>query len=56
MERSRYFSFKQLLIYGHEAEWTRFQTHYYVENLVTPGIESGTSGLAEAVPCWKNAK
>jgi hypothetical protein len=26
-----------------EAEWTSFQTHYYSDNLVAPGIESGTS-------------
>jgi hypothetical protein len=24
-----------------EAEWTPFQTHYYSENLVAPGIEHG---------------
>jgi hypothetical protein len=28
----------------HEAEWTPFQTHYFSENLVAPGIEPGTSG------------
>ena len=27
----------------HEAEWTPFQTHYYSEKLVAPGIEPGTS-------------
>jgi hypothetical protein len=27
-----------------EAEWTPFQTHYFSENLVTPGIELGISG------------
>ena len=27
----------------HEAEWTPFQTHFYSENLVAPGIEPGTS-------------
>jgi hypothetical protein len=26
------------------AEWTPFQTHYFSENLVVPGIEPGTSG------------
>jgi hypothetical protein len=36
------FSFKLFLNYPHEAEWTPFQTHYFSENLVTPGIE--TSG------------
>jgi hypothetical protein len=44
LDRSRYFSFKKLLIYPHEAERTPFQTHYYSENLVAPGIEPGTSG------------
>jgi hypothetical protein len=43
LDRSRYFSFKQLLIYSHWAEWTSFQTHYFSENLVASGIESGTS-------------
>jgi hypothetical protein len=38
---SRYFSFKQLLSCIHEAEWTPFQTHYFSENLVAPGIEPG---------------
>jgi hypothetical protein len=28
------------------AEWTPFQTHCYSENLVAPGIEPSTSGLA----------
>jgi hypothetical protein len=27
-----------------EAEWTPFQTHYFSENLVAPGIESRISG------------
>jgi hypothetical protein len=35
------FSFKYLLSYPHEAEWTPFQTHYFSENLVAPGIEPG---------------
>jgi hypothetical protein len=26
----------------HEAEWTPFQNHYFSENLVVPGIESGS--------------
>jgi hypothetical protein len=38
------FSFKQLLSYPDEAEWTPFQTHYFSENLVALGIEPGTSG------------
>jgi hypothetical protein len=44
LHRSSYFSFEQILNYPHEAEWTPFQTHSYVENVVAPGIESGTSG------------
>jgi hypothetical protein len=28
-----------------EAEWTPFQTHYYSENLVSPGIELGSLDL-----------
>jgi hypothetical protein len=28
LDRSRYFSIKQLLSCTHEAEWTPFQTHY----------------------------
>jgi hypothetical protein len=31
-------SLKWLLNY-YEAEWTPFQTHYFSENLVAPGIE-----------------
>jgi hypothetical protein len=33
------FSSKSLLIYTHEAEWTPFQTHYFSEIRVAPGIE-----------------
>jgi hypothetical protein len=29
LDRSRYFSIKQLLSCSHEAEWTPFQTHYF---------------------------
>jgi hypothetical protein len=32
------------LNYPHEAEWNPFQTHYFSENLVAPGIETGSSG------------
>jgi hypothetical protein len=46
IDRSRYFSFKQLLIILTRAEWTPFQTHCYSENPVAPGIEPRTSGLA----------
>jgi hypothetical protein len=42
LERRGYFSFKQLLIYPHTADWTPFRTHCYSENLVAPGIEPGT--------------
>jgi hypothetical protein len=38
---SRYFSIKYLFSCTHEAEWTPFQTHYFSENLVAPGIEPG---------------
>jgi hypothetical protein len=41
LDRSRYYFF---LSCTHEAEWTPFQTHYFSENLVAPGIEPGTSG------------
>jgi hypothetical protein len=46
LDRSRYFSFKYLLIYAHVDEWTPFQTYCCAENLVAPGIEPGTSGFA----------
>jgi hypothetical protein len=42
LDQSRYFSFKYLLIYVHEAEWTPFHTHRYSDNLVALGIEPGT--------------
>jgi hypothetical protein len=38
LDRSRYFSIKQLLSCTHEAEWTPFQTHYFIFILVVPGI------------------
>jgi hypothetical protein len=31
---SRYFTFKYLLIYAHEAKWNLFQNNCYSENLV----------------------
>jgi hypothetical protein len=43
-DRSRYFS-KELLSCTLEAEWTPFQTHYFSENLVAPGIELGPLDL-----------
>jgi hypothetical protein len=44
------FSFKQNLNYPHEAEWAPFQTHYFSENLVAPGIEPGISGTLTTRP------
>jgi hypothetical protein len=46
LDRSHYISFKLLLNYPNEAEWTPFRTQCYSENLVAPGIESETSGSA----------
>jgi hypothetical protein len=43
LDRSRYFSIKQLLRCTHEAEWTPFQTLYFF--LVEPGIELGPPDL-----------
>jgi hypothetical protein len=40
------FQFKYLLMYSQEADWTPFQTRCYSEDMVTPGIEPRTSGLA----------
>jgi hypothetical protein len=45
LDRSGYFSIKKLLSCTHEAEWTPFQTHYFSENLVVPGIEPGPPDL-----------
>jgi hypothetical protein len=45
LDRSHYISSKQLLNCTHEAQWTLFQTHYFSENLVTPGTEPGPFGL-----------
>jgi hypothetical protein len=45
LDRSRYYFFKWFLICTHEAEWTPFQTHYFSENLVAPGLESGPLDL-----------
>jgi hypothetical protein len=44
LTRAATFSLKYLLNYHHEADWTPFQTHYFKENVVAPGIEPGTSG------------
>jgi hypothetical protein len=42
----RYFLFSrpEPLLFFQVAEWTRFQIHYFSENLVALGIEPGTSG------------
>jgi hypothetical protein len=45
LNRSRYFSIKQLLSCTHEAEWTPFQTHYFSENPIAPGIGDGPLDL-----------
>jgi hypothetical protein len=44
LDRNRFFSFKYLLNYPHEADRTLFLLHYFSDNLVAPGIEPGTSG------------
>jgi hypothetical protein len=44
VDRSRYFSIKQLLSCIYEAEWTPFQTHYFFF-LEVPGIEPGPPDL-----------
>jgi hypothetical protein len=36
---------KYLLSCTHETEWTPFQTHYFSENLIAPGIEPGALDL-----------
>jgi hypothetical protein len=36
---------RSLLNCTHEAEWTPFQTHYFSENLVAPGIKPGPLDL-----------
>jgi hypothetical protein len=38
-------SFKKLLNCTQEAEWTPFQSRYFSENLVAPGIERGPLDL-----------
>jgi hypothetical protein len=35
------FPFKQLLNCTNKAELTPFQTHYFLENVIAPGIEPG---------------
>jgi hypothetical protein len=48
LDQSHYFSFQVAFNCTHEAEWTEwtpFQTHYFSENLVVPGIEPGPLDL-----------
>jgi hypothetical protein len=42
LDQSRYLFFQ---VAPHEAERTPFQTHYFSENLVVPGIEPGPLDL-----------
>jgi hypothetical protein len=41
LDEAATFSSNWLLNCTHEAEWTPFQTHYFSENLVVPGIVTG---------------
>jgi hypothetical protein len=45
LDRSRYFFFQAAPQCSHEAEWAPFQTHYFSENLVAPGIAPGPLDL-----------
>jgi hypothetical protein len=45
LDRSRYFFFQVFLNCKHEAEWSLFQTQYFSENLVAPGIKPGLLDL-----------
>jgi hypothetical protein len=45
LDRSRYFFFQVAPQCTHRAEYTPFQTHYFSENLVAPGIEPGPLDL-----------
>jgi hypothetical protein len=44
LHQNRRFSFKWLLSYPHEAEWTPLQTHCYSGNMVALGNELGIHG------------
>jgi hypothetical protein len=46
LDRSRYFLSSSSSFIFTRAEWTPFQTHFYSENLVASGIETGNSGSA----------
>jgi hypothetical protein len=39
IDQNRYFFFQVAPHCAHETEWTPFQTNYFSENLVAPGIE-----------------
>jgi hypothetical protein len=43
LDHSRYFFFQVALSCTHE--WTPFQTHYFLENVVAQGIELGALDL-----------
>jgi hypothetical protein len=43
--RAATFTSKFLPNCTHEAEWTAFQTHYFSENLIAPGVELGPLDL-----------
>jgi hypothetical protein len=45
-DRNCYFPFKKLHIYANETDWSPFQIHYYLGDLVEPRIERWTSGSA----------
>jgi hypothetical protein len=42
LDQSCYFYFKAA---PHEAEWTQFQTQYFSNNLVAPGVDPGPLDL-----------
>jgi hypothetical protein len=41
LDKSRCFFFQGAPLLYSEVKWTPFQTHYFTENLVAPGIEPG---------------
>jgi hypothetical protein len=45
LDRISYFFFQYRLSRTNEAEWTPFQTNYFSENLVAPGIEPNPHDL-----------
>jgi hypothetical protein len=59
LDRIRYFFFQVAPQFNHEAQWTPYQTHYFSENVITPGIEAGSldlwSGTVTTRPLrWSN--